>query len=138
MLIIKHGYRRKYVYGGSGIFDSIGTVISKIAANSAVQKLALDAGKKALEFTGKKAVDVIESQAKNLITKFRKKKLNSNSSAILQRLSNNSLNPKNLATLQRLTNNSEVSLNNLIAGSGQTVTIQNLARRLNGSGLKQI
>lgn len=132
MLIIKRGYQRRYVYGGSGILDTVGSVVSKIIANNAVQKIAANTAKKALEFTGKKAVDVIGKQVKKLIGK----KQNQNTTA------SHGLSPQASATLQNIVDSSipvEKSLNNIIAGSGQAESIQSLARRLNkGSGLKII
>ena len=51
--ISNRGFKRSYVYGGSGIFDSIARTVSSIlgkvvkrVATQAVQKVATEAGKK--------------------------------------------------------------------------------------------
>ena len=63
--INNRGFKRSYVYGGSGIFDSIAKTISSVlgkeavkrAATQFVQKAATEAGKK----LGEKAVQKVSS-----------------------------------------------------------------------------
>ena len=56
MLIIRNrGYRRKYVYGGSGIFESISSFYKQLLSNTA--SAALDVGKTAATTIGNKLVD---------------------------------------------------------------------------------
>lgn len=81
MIILKNrGFKRKYVYGGSGVFDSIAgffaKLFSKAASNAVVRQAAstvLDAGKSVAKEVGKKAVDAGKEAAisagKNLIEK---------------------------------------------------------------------
>ena len=65
MLIIRnHGYRRKYVYGGSGIFESISNFYKQLLSNTASRAIArqaasaaLDVGKTAATTIGNKFVD---------------------------------------------------------------------------------
>ena len=46
------GYKRKYVYGGAGIFDSIASLLSSTAAKQ-LASTAMDVGKKAALDAGK-------------------------------------------------------------------------------------
>ena len=63
--ISNRGFKRSYVYGGSGIFDSIARTVSSIlgkevvkrVATQAVQKVATEAGKK----LGEKGVQKVSS-----------------------------------------------------------------------------
>ena len=71
--INNRGFKRSYVYGGSGIFDSIASAASRLlgketvkrAATQAVQRVAAEAGKK----LGEKAVQKITSKSKNIFNK---------------------------------------------------------------------
>ena len=61
MLIIKRTYKKKYVIGGAGIFDSIGNFFARILSSKAAKQLAssaLPAGKTAAKDIGMKAIDV--------------------------------------------------------------------------------
>ena len=39
MLLLKHGYKRQYVYGGSGLFNTVGQFLSKLFTGETVKKL---------------------------------------------------------------------------------------------------
>ena len=57
LLIRKHGYCKRYAYGGSGLFDTVGQLITKLVTSDAGRKIgtaALDAGKNIAIDTGKK------------------------------------------------------------------------------------
>ena len=105
--INNRGFNRSYVYGGSGIFDSIAKTISSVlgkeavkrAATQAVQKAATEAGKK----LGEKAVSSLTSKSKEILNNQFKSPLTSQSQEILQ---------KDTAPIEE-----EFNLNNLIAGS---------------------
>ena len=61
MLIIKRTYKKKYVIGGVGIFDSIGFFFARMFSSNAAKQLAsaaLHAGKTAAKDIGMKAIDV--------------------------------------------------------------------------------
>ena len=61
MLITKRNYKSKYVIGGAGIFDSIGTFLRECFLVNAAKELAsatLRAGKTAAKDIGMKAIDV--------------------------------------------------------------------------------
>ena len=67
--INNRGFKRSYVYGGSGIFDSIASAACRIlgkeavkrAATQAIQRAATEAGKK----LGEKAVQKVTSISSN-------------------------------------------------------------------------
>ena len=84
MLIRKRTYKKKYVIGGAGIFDSIGSVFASIFSSNAAKQLASTAhqvGKTAPKDIGMKAIHVgktvaidagkklVEKAAKKLITR---------------------------------------------------------------------
>ena len=58
MLLLKNrGFRRQYVYGGSGLFDSIASFIARIFTSSAAKQIAstaVDVGKNAAKEVGKR------------------------------------------------------------------------------------
>ena len=61
MLITKRTYKKKYVIGGAGIFDSIGNFFARMFSSNAAKQLAstaLQAGKTAANDIGMKAIDV--------------------------------------------------------------------------------
>ena len=83
MLITKRTYKKKYVIGGAGIFDSIGNFLARIFSSNATRQLAsiaLEAGQTAVRDIRMKAIDVgkrvaidpgkklVEKAAKNLST----------------------------------------------------------------------
>ena len=82
------GFKRQYVYGGAGIFDSIASFFTRLFSSDAARQsasTALDVGKE----VGKKAVDVGKNVAldtgKKLIEKGVTKVLTPNSQSILQK-----------------------------------------------------
>ena len=61
MLITKRTYKEKHVFGGAGIFGSIGNFSVRMFSSKAVKQLAstaLQAGKTAAKDIGMKAIDV--------------------------------------------------------------------------------
>ena len=73
MIVGKHGFKKRYAYGGSGIFDTIANFLTRIFTSSAPKQIAssaivvdksvakegakktLEAGKSAAVDAGKKA-----------------------------------------------------------------------------------
>jgi len=114
MLVIKNrGYKRKYIYGGSGIFQTISdflwrllrsTVAKQVAKQAA--SVALDAGKTAAVTAGKKLADRVVNKLTKQPDDLRRKA--------------NDVIGKYLSTI----------------GSGNAIAIQDLVKRMNGSGLK--
>ena len=61
MIVTKHGFKKRYVYGGSGIFDTITNLLARIFTSSAAKQIAssaLDVGKSVAKEGAKKALDV--------------------------------------------------------------------------------
>ena len=126
MFVMKnHGFKRKYVYGGAGIFDSL----AKLFTSGVAKQLASTAIDVEKEVGKKTAIDVG--------TKLVKKVLTPKSQKALQ-----SLPPDAAATKVQNIWNKYVApvrqnINSLIDGSGNNaIAIQDLVRRLHGSGLK--
>ena len=80
MLITKRTYKRKYIIGGGGIFNSIGSFFPRTFSSNTAKQLAstaLQAGKTAAKDIGMKAIDVGKTVAidawKKLVEKSAKK-----------------------------------------------------------------
>ena len=132
MYVMKnHGFKRKYVYGGSGLFDSLARLFTSGVAKQ-LASTAIDVGK---EVGKKTAIDVG--------TKLVKKALQKAPGAVVQRLA-----PAVATKVQNILNKYvpqvaqtpvRQNINSLIDGSGNNaIAIQDLVRKLHGSGLKTI
>ena len=105
MIVSKQGFKRKYVYGGSGIFDSISNLLMRLFTSNAAKQLAssaLDVGKNVAKERAKKALKVGKSAATDVGTKLVKK----------------ALTPKSKKILQKYTQPTTQNINALIDGSG--------------------
>ena len=76
MIVPKHGFKKSYAYGGSGIFDTMANLLMRMFTSSAAKQLAssvLDVGKSVAKEGAKKALEVGKSAAtdvgKKLVTK---------------------------------------------------------------------
>ena len=76
MIVTKHGFKKRYQYGGSGISDTIANLLTRMFASSAAKQIAssaLDVGKSVAKEGAKKALEVGKSAAvdvgKKLVTK---------------------------------------------------------------------
>ena len=119
---------KRYAYGGSGIFDTITNLLTRIFTSSAAKQIAsstLDVGKSVAKEGAKKALDVGKSAAvdvgKKLVTK--------------------ALTPKSKKSLQKYTEPTTQpamqDINTLIDGGA--IPIQDLVKKLNsGAGIKKI
>ena len=122
MIVFKRGFNKRYQYGGSGIFDTIASLLTRIFTSGAAKQIAssaMDVGKnvakKALEVGKNTATDI----GKKLVTK--------------------ALTPKSKKILQKYTTSKPTTqdINSLIDGSA--VAVQDLVRKLNsGAGIKKI
>ena len=145
MFVMKnHGFKRKYVYGGSGLFDSLARLFTSGVAKQ-LTSTAIDVGKKT-------AIDVGTKLVKKVLTpKAQKAPAHSVplAPAVAQRLApavatkvQNILNkyvPQVAQRLAQVTSQVPVrqNINSLIDGSGNNaIAIQDLVRKLHGSGLK--
>ena len=77
MIIPKQGYKRSYAFGGTGIFDTIGNIVSGIVTSKAgkdLAKFALDSSKNIAKTTasdiGNRLVKkVLTPKSKSIISK---------------------------------------------------------------------
>ena len=126
MIVVKRGFKKRYVYGGSGIFDTIASLLTRIFTSSAAKQIAssaMDVGKSVAKEGAKKALEagkgVATDVGKKLVTK--------------------ALTPKSKKILQKYTTAKPVTqdINTLIDGSA--IAVQELVRKLNsGAGIKKI
>ena len=123
MIVLKHGFKKRYAYGGSGVFDTIANLLARIFTSSAAKQIAssaLDVGKSVAKEGAKKALDVGKSAAVDVGKKLFTKALTPKSKKILQKYTQ--------STTQPTTHD----INTLIDGSA--IQIQDLVKKLN-SGL---
>ena len=135
MYVMKnHGFKRKYVYGGSGLFDSLARLFTSGVAKQ-LTSTAIDVGK---EVGKKTAIDVGTKLVKKVLTQ---KALQKAPGAVVQRLA-----PTIATKVQNILNKYvpqvaqtpvRQNINSRIDGSGNNaIAIQDLVRKLHGSGLK--
>ena len=118
MITVKRGFKKRYTYGGSGIFDTIANLLTRIFTSSAAKQIAssaLDVGKSVAKEGAKKALEVGKSTAVDA----------------------KALTPKSKKILQKYTQPTTQDINTLIDGSA--VEIQGLVKKLNsGMGIKVV
>ena len=102
-------FRKQFVVGGSGIFDSLVRTFTSQAAKKVASSGAKEVGKAALEVGKTVAVDT----GKKLIEKVMQPKAKSKIENIVSKYTDQSM-------------------------KGSAVAIQDLVKKLNGSGLKEI
>ena len=139
MYVMKnHGFKRKYVYGGSGLFDSLARLFTSGVAKQ-LTSTAIDVGK---EVGKKTAIDVGTKLVKKVLTQ-------KAPGAVVQRGGHSvPLAPAVATKVQNILNKYvpqvaqtpvRQNINSLIDGSGNNaIAIQDLVRKLHGSGLKTI
>ena len=104
MIDTKHGFKKKYQHGGSGIFDTITNLVTRIFTSSAAKQIAssaLDVGKSVAKEVAKKALEVGKSTAVN----------------VGKKLVTKALTPKSKKILQKYTEPTTQDINTLIDGS---------------------
>ena len=124
MLVPKHGFKERYAYGGSGIFDIIANFLMRIFTSSAAKQIAssaLDVGKSVAKEGAKKALEAGKSTAvdagKKLVMK--------------------ALTPKSKKILQKYMEPKTQDIHALIDGGA--IAIQDLVKKLNsGAGIKTV
>ena len=88
MIVNKHGFKKRYAYGGSGIFDTIANLLTRIFTSSAAKQVtssALDVRKSVAKEGAKKALEVGKSTAVDVGKKLVTKALTPKSKKILQK-----------------------------------------------------
>ena len=115
MILPGHGFKKRYAYGGSGIFDTITNLLMRMFISGVAKQkafAALDVGKSVAKEGAKKALVVGKSAAvdvgKKLVTK--------------------ALTPNSKNILQKYTEPSPQDINTLIDGSA--IEIQDLVKKL--------
>ena len=128
MIVTKHGFKKRYAYGGSGIFDTITNLLTRIFTSSAAKQIAssaLDVGKSVAKEGAKKALEAGKSTAVDVGKKLVTKALTPKSKKILQKYTE----PTTQPTMQ--------DINALIDGSA--IAFQDLVKKLNsGAGIKVV
>ena len=123
MIVPKHGFKKRYAYGGSGIFDTMVNFLTRMFTSNAAKQIAssaLDVGKSVAKEGAKKALEAGKSAAvdvgKKLVTK--------------------ALTPKSKKNLQKYTTTPQTqNISTLMDGSA--IEIRELVKKLNGgSGIK--
>ena len=129
MYVMKnHGFKRKYVYGGSGLFDSLARLFTSGVAKQ-LASTAIDVGK---EVGKKTAIDVGTKLVKKVLTQ----KAPGHSVPLAPAVATKVQNILNKYVPQVPVRQ---NINSLIDGSGNNaIAIQDLVRKLHGSGLKTI
>ena len=133
MLIMKnHGFKRKYVYGGSGIFSSLASLLGNLFTSGAAKQLTSAAVEVGKEVGKRAAVDVGTRLVKKVLTpKVRKasQRVVPDVATKVQNIMRKYVEPQEPI---------RQNINSLIDGSGNNaIRIQDLVRRLHhGNGLK--
>ena len=123
MIVPKHGFKKRYAYGGSGIFDTVVNFLTRMFTSNAAKQIAssaLDVGKSVAKEGAKKALEVGKSAAVDVGKKLKV------------------LTPKSKKILQKYTTPPQTrDISTLIDGSA--IEIQELVKKLNdGSGIKLV
>ena len=124
MIVPKHGFRKRYAYGGSGVFDTIANLLARIVTSSAAKQIASSAfnvGKSVAKEGAKKALDVGKSAAADVGKKLVMKALTPKLKKILQKYTQHNTQHNTRPTTQ--------DINTLIDGSA--IEIQDLVKKLN-------
>jgi hypothetical protein len=139
MLIVnRRKYRKQYVVGGSGIFDTISGFVKRLVSSNAAKQLAsrsLSASKDVAKEIGKKAIDVGKSAA----TDAGKRLVDKVATKLFTPPKKPEITPETWAIIDRLSSvGVEPNINNLMMGNGlkNAVSIQDLVRSQNGAGMK--
>ena len=112
----KYGYVRKYQFGGKGIFSKISNFIA-----SKLPGLKNIAKQKAIELSKNAGKKLVESSINQI-----SKQLNPKSKEILK---------KYISPVIKNNDKSQRTLSSII--DGQSIAIQDLVKKINGSGLKK-
>ena len=89
MIVVKRGFKKKYAYGGSGIFDTIANLLTRIFKSSVGKRIAssaLDVGKNVAKEGAKKALEVGKSTAVDVGNKLVTKALTPKSKKIFTKI----------------------------------------------------
>ena len=128
MIVPKHGFKKRYAYGGSGTFDTIANFLTRIFTSSAAKQMvssAFDVGRSVAKEGAKKDLEAGKSAAVDVGKKLVTKALTPKSKKILQKYTE----PTTQPTTQ--------DINTLIDGGA--IAIQDLVKKLNSRvGIKVV
>ena len=160
LITSKRRYIRRHVIGGAGIFDTIANLFKRVTGSTAAKAIAsklgsvakTDLGRKAIEAgktvakeVGFKAIDVGKdvaiAKAKALIEGYASTPAPTTKNQ--ERIKQPAITQKSKDALAAIINmgasEATTNINRMLAGSGvnaNAISIQDLVKRLNGSGLR--
>ena len=148
MLITIRTYKKKYVIGGAGIFDSIGNFLQecfRVMRQKQLASAALQAGKTAANDIEKKAIDVGKTVAidagKKLVEKAAKRLTTPKSQVANAMVPPEEITKKVNEVIAKYVDTGAINLNKLIDGSSvnrptasNAIANQDIVSRINGSG----
>ena len=91
MIVPKHGFKKRYAYGGSGIFDTMVNFLTRMFTSNAAKQIAssaLHVGKSVTKEGAKKALEASKSAAVDVGKKLVQKALTPKSKKMLQKYTN--------------------------------------------------
>ena len=118
LIVTKRRYKKQHVIGGSGIFDTVVNFFKRLLTSNPAKAVALSIAKQA----GKHVADKILTPAPQLVP------------APQSVPSVPVMTQKAKDDLTKLIASNDININNLMQGNG--IAIQDLVRRLNGSGIR--
>ena len=125
LLINNRGFKKIYVYGGSGIFDTVARAATRLFTSDATKRIATQIAQKAAAEAGKKLTEKVFAPKKPTLTPTSLEVLNKHLTPSRERLA-----PKSQDILNKYTTlNGELNLNALIDGSG-VIRIEDYVRNL--------
>ena len=123
--INNRGFKKIYVYGGSGIFDTVARVATSLFTSDAAKRIATQVAQKAAAEAGKKLAEKVFASKKPTLTPKSLEVLNKHLTPSTERLA-----PKSQDIFKKYTNlKEELNLNALIDGSG-VIRIEDYVRNL--------
>ena len=125
LLINNRGFKKIYVYGGSGIFDTVARAATRLFTSDATKRIATQIAQKAATEAGKKLAQKVFARKKPTLTPKSLEVLNKHLTPSTERLA-----PKSQDILKKYTTlNGELNPNALIDGSG-VIRIEDYVRNL--------
>ena len=125
LLINNRGFKKIYVYGGSGIFDTVARAATRLFTSDATKRIATQVAQKAAAEAGKKLAQKVFAPKKPTLTPKSLEVLNKHLTPSMERLAS-----KSQDILKKYTTlNGELNLNALIDGSG-VIRIEDYVRNL--------
>ena len=162
MIVLRNrGYKKKYVYGGSGIFEPIAKTLANLFSKETAKQIASKAASKVID-VGKAAAQSAAESAKDIATKAATTAVDVGKTAVqtaaergVQKIMKKiggpptrlkgrpALTPQSHTKLKQMVHRTPVqqvpqvnNINSLIDGSA--IPIQDLIRKIKGQGMKMV